>query len=263
MRSDFLGETQRHPELNAHIARSCFLVPAMGKEELEDAIRKPAEQSEPPYHFQPAFVDLLVNEVLGRPGALPLLEFALQRVWDALPADPAETLDNLGGVGGVVAVSAENEFSRLSDRDKVIARRAFLAMVNLGEGTADTRRRARLDEITTDPNSAEPERLVLTRFSRPEVRLITLGQGPGGVVTFEVAHETLIRRWERLQKWLGESRDDLRFLHRASEAARLWANREGSLYGSIRIGPAPGHRATCTRGHDGELNRFSGCLAGR
>ena len=102
MRSDFLGEAMRHPKLDAQLAHWGFIVPAMGKQELEHAIRKPAEQAKWPYKFQDAFVDLLVNEVLGQPGALPLLQFALQRVWDALPADPAVTLDNLGGVGGVV-----------------------------------------------------------------------------------------------------------------------------------------------------------------
>jgi WD40 repeat protein len=236
MRSDFLGETQRHPALNAQIARSGFLVPAMGKEELEDAIRKPAAQTHPRYEFQEAFVDLLVNEVLGRPGALPLLQFALQRVWDELPRDPAETLDNLGGVGGVLAVYAESEFGRLSESDQAIARRAFLAMVNLGEGTADTRRRAKLDEITPNSNSREQELSVLWRFSRPEARLITLSGEPGGEVAFEVAHETLIRSWDRLRRWLDESRDDLRFLRRAQERAQLWEDGEGGLFAFPELG---------------------------
>jgi hypothetical protein len=149
LRSDFLGATQRHPELNTHIAQWGFLVPGMAKEELEAAIRKPAELARPAYKFATAFVELLVNDVLGHPGSLPLLQFALQRVWDALPEDPMENLAKLGGVGGAVAAEAENIFGCLSQEDQAIARRAFLAMVNLGEGTPDTRRRAKLDEITT------------------------------------------------------------------------------------------------------------------
>jgi hypothetical protein len=169
MRSDFLGETQRHLELNAEIARSAFLVPAMGRDELEDAIRKPAEQFRPPYRFQQAFVDLLANEVVGRPGPLPCCNSTLQRVWDSLPTDPAVTLDNLGGVGGVVAVYAENEFARLAEADRAIARRTFLATVNLGEGTPDTRRRGRIGEISPDAKSTEAELSVLRRLSRPKL----------------------------------------------------------------------------------------------
>ena len=230
MRSDFLDETQRHPELNAQIARSGFLVPTMSQEELESAIRKPAARAQPPYEFQKAFVELLVNEALGQPSALPLLQFALQRVWSALPVDPAATLNNLGGIGGVVAVEAEKMFCNLSVSDQAIARRACLARVNIGEGSEYTRRRAKLSEITTEPISAERELSVLRRFARPEARLITLNQEPGDTVTFEVAHETLIRRWDRLRRWLDEGRDDQRLLHRALEAAALWEHGEGILY---------------------------------
>ena len=235
LRSDFFGATQCHPELNTQIARWGFLVPGMAKQELEAAIRKPAELVQPPYKFPMAFVDLLVNEVLGSPAALPLLQFALQRVWDALPDDPAETLDRLGGVGGVVAAEAENIFGGLSKDDQAVARRAFLAMVNLGEGTPDTRRRAKLDEITISAITAEQEHSVLARFCRPEARLITLSQEPGSGVTFEVAHETLIRRWDRLREWLHEGRDDQRLLHRAREAAEYWAQKKGSLWRSFEL----------------------------
>jgi tetratricopeptide (TPR) repeat protein len=235
LRTDFLAATQCHPELNTQIAQWGFLVPGMAKEELEAAIRKPAELVRPPYKFATAFVELLVNDVLGHPGALPRLQFALQRVWDALPDDPMETLAKLGGVGGAVAAEAENIFGRLSKEDQAIARRAFLAMVNLGEGTPDTRRRAKLDEITISAITAEQEHSVLARFSRPEARLITLSQEPGSGVTFEVAHETLIRRWERLREWLRESRDDQRLLHRAREAAEYWTQNKGSLWRSFEL----------------------------
>jgi Novel STAND NTPase 1 len=57
MRSDFFGATQRHPALNAHLARAGFLIPAMGKEELERAIREPARLAG--HSFPEAFVDLL------------------------------------------------------------------------------------------------------------------------------------------------------------------------------------------------------------
>jgi hypothetical protein len=235
MRSDFLGATQRHPELNTQITRSGFLVPGLSKPDLEDAIVKPAELGSPPYRFPEAFVGLLVSEVLGRPGALPLLQFALQQVWEALPEDPAVTLEKLGGVGGSVAVEAETVFDRLSETDQAIARRAFLAMVNLGEGALDTRRRANLDEITTDPASIEREHFVLARFARPDARLITLNQEQGGAVTFEVAHETLIQRWNRLREWLDQGRDDQRFLYRAREAAARWAEGKGSLWQSFEL----------------------------
>jgi hypothetical protein len=173
--------------LNAHIARWGFIVPAMSRQELEDSVRKPAEQADPPYRFAEAVVDLLLNETLGRPGALPLLQFTLQRVWDALPADPADTLKQLGGLGGAVAAEADRVFDTLTSQEQDIARRAFLAMVHLGEGAPDTRRRASLDEIVISDSMIDQGHAVLGRFARPEARLITLSQESGGAVSFEVA----------------------------------------------------------------------------
>jgi Novel STAND NTPase 1 len=50
-----------------------------------------------------------VRETVGREGALPLLQFALTRVWEGLGQGkpPADTLRELGGVGGALASEAD------------------------------------------------------------------------------------------------------------------------------------------------------------
>ena len=235
MRSDFLGATERHRELNAQISRRDVIVPFMSKRELEDSIRKPAEAADPPCEFPKSFVNRLVNDTLGQVGALPLLQFTLQQVWEALPQDPIDTLEALGGLGGAIAVKAEKVYSSLSSEDRRIARRSFLFMVHLGEGVPDTRRRAKLSDATSEKVSAEQVHAVLHRFDEPEARLVTLGQEPGGDVTFEVAHEALIRRWDRLSGWLDEGRDDQRFQLAALEDAELWEAGKGDVSRSFNL----------------------------
>jgi Holliday junction resolvasome RuvABC DNA-binding subunit len=115
-------------------------------------------------------VQLLVEQTIGREGALPLLQVALRQIWDALLQDPAETLRALRGVGGALAKTANRIFDDLNPDKQRIARRAFLAMVNLGEGAADTRRRAALAEIVAANEQVEDVERVLQRFSRWEVR---------------------------------------------------------------------------------------------
>ena len=79
LRSDFLGETQRHhPESNQLIAAQLELVPAMRPEELRAAIAMPAAHAGRP--LDAATVDLLLAEAHSNQGALPLLEFALTRI---------------------------------------------------------------------------------------------------------------------------------------------------------------------------------------
>jgi len=147
LRSDFLGATVRHPALDAAIAATGLLVPARGEVELKRAIAEPARQAGHP--LEPATVDRLIAETLGREGALPLLEFTLTRIWEGLAQgkSPSDTLRDLGGVGGALAGEAERLYARLDPAQQQIARRAFLALVRLGEGTRDTRRRAPLPEM--------------------------------------------------------------------------------------------------------------------
>jgi hypothetical protein len=57
-------------------------------------------------------VDRLIEQTEGREGALPLLQFALTRIWDGLKQGktPTETLKAIGGVGGALA-GKPNEFT--------------------------------------------------------------------------------------------------------------------------------------------------------
>ncbi len=95
LRSDFLGETQRHQALNQIIAKQGAIVPAMSKEELRQAITKPAKLARHP--LDEAVVTLLLKDTQGREGALPLLQFALTRIWEGLKkgVKPIKTLDLL------------------------------------------------------------------------------------------------------------------------------------------------------------------------
>jgi len=81
-RSDFLGETHKNSQLNHLFAEQGVLVPAMGEDELRDAIREPAQQAG--RELDPYVVDKLIEQTEDRDGALPLLQFALTRIWDGM-----------------------------------------------------------------------------------------------------------------------------------------------------------------------------------
>lgn len=233
LRSDFLGQTQWHPALNHAIAERSVIVPAMGEEELRHAIAEPAARAGHP--LDEATVDLLISETEGREGALPLLQFALTRIWERMAegVPPAETLRRIGGVGGALAGEAQRLYDKLSESDKSVARRAFLGLVRLGEGTRDTRRRIMVPDIVAYGENPDHVRKVLDMFSRPGARLITLSANPAGTDTAEVTHEALFEHWDTLRGWLDSSRDDLRFEHRLADAANHWnalGRPDGSLW---------------------------------
>ncbi|MCP4695632.1 MAG: CHAT domain-containing protein [Gammaproteobacteria bacterium] len=250
LRSDFLGETQSYPTLNRLIARQSVIVPIMQPKELRQAIERPALALGHPLDA-PA-VALLLEQSAGRQGALPLLQFALLRIWQGMTqgVPPADTLEQTGGVGGALAQTAEALFKSLSEAEQQIARRVFLKLVQLGEGSRDTRRRAALAEMVAHGEDAETVQTVLNRFARQDARLISLsgenvireGHGEseeqnlrepralrGQNVFIEFSHEALLEHWTRLNEWLDAGRDDLRFERRLNDAIRQWdENRQAS-----------------------------------
>jgi uncharacterized delta-60 repeat protein len=232
LRSDFLGETQKHPVLNGLFSEQGYLVPAMTPEELRQAIAKPAELAG--HSLDSATIDLLVKDTEGREGALPLLQFALTRIWEGLDEgkSPAETLKAIGGVGGALAGEAQRIYDSLDEEGRAIARRLFLGLVQLGEGTKDTRRRAFLDSLVSHQDQPTQVKQVIGLFASPGVRLITLSAS-SNTETAEVTHEALFDHWQQLQGWLEGGRSDIRFQRRLDEAARYWDenNRpEGNLW---------------------------------
>ena len=98
----------------------------------------------------------------------------------------------------------------------------FLNLVQLGEGSRDTRRRADLSTIGSSNEQAGEVRQVIDQFSSDSARLITLASREDGTQTAEITHEALIDNWHSLNEWLNASRTDLRLQRRLGEAARHW-----------------------------------------
>ena len=222
MRSDFLAETQKLRALNTLFAEQGFLVRAMNESELKDAISKPAEQAGHP--LDQATVSLLIEQTEDREGALPLLQFALSRIWEGLEqgVSPAVTLEKIGGVGGALAGEAERVYQDLPPGEKSIARHVFLGLVQLGEGTHDTRRRVSITNLVPHRNESTTVKQVIDKFSASSKRLITCSANEEGIEAAEVTHETLIRNWPRLIEWLDENRTLLKQQRRIEQAAEEW-----------------------------------------
>ena len=222
LRSDFLGAVNQHPELSGLIARQNVVVPVMGEDELRRAIEEPAKAAGE--EIDQSTVDLLIEQTRGQEGALPALEFVLTRIWDGFRKDvsSADTVRELGGVGGALAGEAKRLYDGLSSDQKSIARRAFLAMTTLGEGTKDTRRRAPIDDMVAAGQSEADVRRVLEVFADPDRRLITLAADKDGKTIAEVAHEALFEHWSELRQWLDEDREEIRFARRVDAAVKEW-----------------------------------------
>ena len=177
---------------------------------------------------------------------LPLLEHALLELW-ARRVGGMLTLAGYretGGVKGAIAKRADEIFDGFTPAQQQLARRMLLRLTEPGEGTEDTRRRARLTELAP----AENDDLDVTLRALVDARLLTTSHDDvleGDVV--EVAHEALIRGWPHLRGWIEEDRAGLRLHRRLTEAAEEWerlGRDGGALYRGARLAQALEWRAT-------------------
>ena len=226
LRSDFLSQTQSHPEFSSALAANEAMIPFLNEAELRQAIASPAENAG--HALDAACVNFLVDQTLGCEGALPLLQFALMKIWDGLAENmsPAATLKQIGGVEHGLAGEAQRLFDHLSQTDKAIARRAFLALVQLGEGARDTCRRISLTETVAHNEEPTHVEAVLRYFANPRTRLVTFSTNADGTQTVEMTHEALLEYWPTLTEWVDANREESRFHRRLARDAARWEAQE-------------------------------------
>ncbi len=221
-RSDFLRELQQHPPLYHLFSEQGLLVRPLLVEELREAIAKPAELASHP--LDEAVITLLLQQMQGQDHALPLLQFALTQIWEGLEAgvSEVETLTRIGGVGGALAGEAQRLYEGLPHGDRALARRMFLGLVQLGEGSEDTRRRVLTSELVASSEEGDRLEVIINQFAAPRVRFLSVSLNQQQQETLEVAHEALIRHWSQLQEWIKESREALHKKRKIEQLAQDW-----------------------------------------
>ncbi|MFD2416893.1 nSTAND1 domain-containing NTPase [Amycolatopsis pigmentata] len=235
IRADFYGRCAEHPDLIEALRDGQTLVGAMAADQLREAIVQPAVRAG--LTVENALVATIVAEMVGRPGALPLMSHALVETWRRRRGTTLSLAgyQTAGGVEGALAQSAERVYQALNRDQRSLAREMFLRLTAPGEGTEDTRRRVRRGELDRihpgDDGAGSDFGVVLDMLVR--ARLLTVGEE-----TVEITHEALIRSWPRLRGWLAEDRDGLRLHRQLTEAARTWETLDrdpGALYRGLQL----------------------------
>ncbi|WP_380827233.1 nSTAND1 domain-containing NTPase [Sphaerisporangium rhizosphaerae] len=208
VRADFYGHCSRHPELVAALYRAQLMVGPMSPDELRRAVTEPAARAGA--SVESALLARLMSDVTGQPSALPLVSHVLAETWRRRRG-MVLTLAGYQDVGGVehaLARTAEHTFQQLTGGERDAARLMFLRLVTPGDGTEDTKRRLRRDELGASHGPLE-------RFAA--ARLVSVDDHGA-----ELAHEALLRAWPRLTAWIAEDRDLLRAHRLVTEAATAW-----------------------------------------
>lgn len=225
LRADFYAACEPYENLRRTLSQNQEYIGPMNASELRRAIEEPARVYG--WLFEPGLADLLLRDIGAdgdrspEPGALPLLSHALLETWHRrsgrmlILAGYAES----GGIHGAIAKTAEWVYTQLSESEQLIARNIFLRLTELGEGMQENRRRVLLSEIIPAYESTSTQGKLIESVLKmlSDARLVTTTEE-----TAEVAHEALIREWDRLHEWLSENREWLRQHQHITKSAQEW-----------------------------------------
>ena len=227
LRADHLAALTEHEDFARLVERSLVLVTSPGEADLREMIEGPASQAG--LLLEPGLVELLIGDVAGQPGALPLLSHALRVTWERREGRTLTVAGYraTGGVRGAVAQSAEQLYLELDDDGRTLLRDLMLRLVAHGGDGEPTRVRLPRRLAAGDQGrDGLLERLI-------ESRLVT---GDDGVV--EIAHEALARAWPRLREWLDDDVEGQRIRGHLAATADGWEQSgrpDSELYRGARL----------------------------
>lgn len=206
VRSDFEPQLNSGP-LQPYWMAARYTVPPLGLEELREVVILPTVQ-EVLIFDPPRLVDEIIEEVAQAPGALPLLSYALNELYELYRSsgrqDRALTkadYDRLGGVMGALRTKADNLYRNLDAPEQETMRKIMLRMVSVQGDLAS--KRVRMEDLIFSESETPRVDTVLEKLL--EARLIVKGRDDTlGHDYVEPAHDALVRAWKTLHDWVFE-----------------------------------------------------------
>ena len=196
----------------------------MGPDDLRRALVEPARKRG--YRFEDeALVNEMVSTVEGARGALPLLAFAVARLWEKRGRERRvlthEAYREIAGVEGALAQHAEAVMDRIGPEHQATVREIFRNLVT-AQGTRAVIEREELLSAFPDRPAAEE---VLRQLI--DARLLTSyevegKEGQPSHHRVEVVHESLLKAWPRLVRWQAQDEEGTLLRDQLKQAAHLW-----------------------------------------
>jgi formylglycine-generating enzyme required for sulfatase activity len=226
IRTDSFPELQSHRRFQNLEARG-YDLRALPVFRFDSVVEEPAKRYG--VEVDNVLVDALMDDA-PKEDALPLLAFALQRLWRQYAASGNLTKDNydkVGGLKGLIEDAAERALRGLEPEQDVPLLSTTLAKrrIELGASTfvpalvQISDHGATIRRVATWTSFSDEQHELLSGFDRWRL-MVRKGEADGGTV--EVAHEALFREWARLKNWLEPERTRLEVLRSLQVDAATW-----------------------------------------
>jgi len=239
MRTDFLDDCTEFRGLSEVINQGYYLVPRMNMEERRLAITGPIQFKGA--RISEDLVERLLNDVGDDPDQLPIMQHALMRTWDywtlnRIGDQPIgmEHYSAIGTMNEALSVHLEEIYNELKDyKSKFIAEKLFKALTDVSKESRGTRRPTKLNEICTLAEAREAEVIRVIDNFRETGRAFLMPSRQfslQGDSTIDISHESIMRVWTRLRKWVEEESQSAQLYLRLSKSSELFQAGKSGLW---------------------------------
>jgi serine/threonine protein kinase/WD40 repeat protein len=257
LRDDFLMRCDGHDALHPVFGELTPLSP-LTPEGLRRALTEPAKREGFAFEDE-ALVAEMLESVQEARGALPLLAFAVARLWEKRDRErkllTRKAYEEIGGVAGALAQHAEQTLERIGLQREPIVRELFRNLVT-AQWTRAVADREELLSVLPDQEAGGRvldqliDARLLTSYEVRETEAPSRRGGSGvraregteadrssealSAVTsvsrhrIEIVHESLLRAWPRLVRWQAQDEEGAVLRDQLKQAARLWEEKRRS-----------------------------------
>lgn len=246
MRSDFIGDCSKFEKLAEAINSGEYLIPQLTWDQYKGVIEGPIRVGKG--QITPRLLQRLLNDVRQGQDQLPCLQHALMRTWDIWSAtDRSQPLDlphyeQAGKTARALSLHADEIYDGLaSDHQRTICECLFKALTTSESADRGVRRPQSLQRLCEiiDVKSYELEPVIgafrchgVTFLMPPPD--VTLQEN----TVIDISHESLMRVWDRLRRWVEQEAQSVRIFQRLAESATLHQNDKVGLYRDPELGVA-------------------------
>jgi WD40 repeat protein len=205
MRSEFLGNCVEFNGLPEAINQGLYLTPSLDRDQLSDAIAFPARVFGG--DVTPELVNRLLNDAGQSMDQLPLLQHALMRLWDTDDNEQLtlEEYEATGGLQSMLNDHLDEAWSELDSEQQQLAEHLFKMLTEKTPEGHSIRRPIKFSEAMLLPGANRENILKVIEVFRADGRHFLMPPAsfelsPDTVI--DITHESLIRQWRRLNKWV-------------------------------------------------------------
>jgi eukaryotic-like serine/threonine-protein kinase len=231
-RNDFYPNLVKYPSLMAGKSSGAhFDLAPPTRAELLQMIRLPASAAGLSWQQDNASAmgldELLCVEAASNPDALPMLQYTLQELYLQRSESgelKLEVFRALGGIEGSIGKKAQEVTSQLSQAENASLAKVLSLLVTLSLDESNiTSRAARWSQLEDKHQIALVKAMVESRLFVSHLQ--------NGEPCFSVAHEALLRRWDKAKLWIDYHLDSLSIKSRIHHLAKRWRDEaKGKAY---------------------------------